>query len=374
MEKHKNTPLYESIFDHATIGILVSDSFGKIISANRFALNIFGYQPGELIGLPVETLIPGRYKKAHIKQRSAYQEKAETRAMGAGRDLYGLKKDGTEFPVEISLSPFESNGRSYVFAFVIDISVRKKMEASERNYQKKVTDILASLRKEKELTDMQSNFISMASHEFKTPLTTILSSAALLKKYTETDQQPQRDKHIDRIQSAVRNINRILNDFLTIDKVKSQKLNVHHSIFNLQEFLLEIQAEFDHLAKKDQILKYQHKGNEIVNLDQELLRNIISNILTNASKFSEPGTLIEMNSECTEKNLYIRIKDQGFGISEEDKKHIFERFFRGQNALTIPGTGLGLHIVRNYVELMRGTIEIKSELNQGTEVILSFKQ
>src|SRR5690625_7398750 len=111
MEKHKNTPLYESIFDHATIGILVSDSFGKIISANRFALNIFGYQPGELIGLPVETLIPGRYKKAHIKQRSAYKEKAETRAMGAGRDLYGLKKDGTEFPVEISLYPFDSKGQ-----------------------------------------------------------------------------------------------------------------------------------------------------------------------------------------------------------------------------------------------------------------------
>src|SRR5699024_9303261 len=176
---------------------------------NQFGLDIFGYSEAELKGKPVEALIPKRFHKAHVHERTAYQDKPSTREMGAGRDLYGTRKDGSEFPIEVSLSPFKSADETFVFAFVIDITVRKKIEASERNYQEKVSEILTSLRKEKELNDLQSNFISMASHEFKTPLTTILSSAALLKKYTEAEQQSKRIKHIERNESVDKNIKRI---------------------------------------------------------------------------------------------------------------------------------------------------------------------
>lgn len=366
--------LFKSIFDHATIGILVANDAGKIITINRFGLDIFGYAEADLLGKPVETLIPKRFHKGHVHDRSSYQEKPSTREMGAGRDLYGTRKDGSEFPIEVSLSPFKSEKETFVFAFVIDITVRKNIEASERNYQKKVSEILTSLRKEKELNDLQSNFISMASHEFKTPLTTILSSAALLKKYTEQEQQEKRDKHIERIESAVRNVNRILNDFLTINKVKAENFQVQYSEFNIEEFILIIEQEFRFLSKKKQILKYTHLGDKKVFLDAELLMNILSNLLNNASKFSEPGTTIEINSQCTADEISISVKDEGYGISQEDQEQIFHRFFRGKNALTVPGTGLGLHIVRNYVELMRGKIHIESELDHGTEIIVSFKR
>ncbi len=374
MKKEINQQFFESIFDHATIGILVTNSQGEIISANKFALDTFEYSQEELLGKKVEKLIPKRFHKGHKKDRNAYYPHAKTRAMGAGRDLYGKKKDGSEFPVEVSLSPFKSEGESFVFAFVIDITIRKKIEVSERNYQKKVTDILSSLRKEKELNDMQSNFISMASHEFKTPLATILSSATLLSKYTETQQQPKRDKHIDRIQSAVRNINRILNNFLTINKVEGEKFNVQYSEFDIEELIAKIIDEFIFMLKPGQTISYIHEGNKIISLDAELLRNIISNLFTNASKFSGENTSIEVLSKVTEDKINIKVKDQGPGISPADQKKIFNRFFRGENSLTIPGTGLGLHIVRNYVELMRGKIEINSKLNIGTEIILNFER
>src|SRR5690625_3560437 len=302
MQEKPGGQLFESIFNHATIGILVTNSSGRIITINKFGLDIFGYTESEIVGKPVEALIPRRFHKGHVHERTSYQDEPTTREMGAGRDLYGTRKDGTEFPVEVSLSPFKSGGETFVFAFVIDITVRKKIEASERNYQKKISEILSSLRKEKELNDMQSNFISMASHEFKTPLATILSSATLLSKYTETEQQPRRDKHIDRIQSAVRNINRILNNFLTINKVEGENFNVHYTDFDLEELITKIKEEFVFMLKSNQIIEYQHEREKLVSLDAELLRNIISNLFTNASKFSEENTVIKVKSKV-DKNL-----------------------------------------------------------------------
>lgn len=365
--------LLESIYEHATIGILASNKKGQIIMANQYAVDTFGYtEEDELLSLCIEDLIPARFHRNHVQNREGYLKNASTRGMGVGRDLYGKRKNGDEFPVEVSLSPFKSGDETFVFAFIIDITVRKKIEESERNYQKQVTEILKSLRKEKELNDMQSDFISMASHEFKTPLTTILSSAALLSKYNKTEQQEKRDKHIDRIQNSVRNINRILNDFLSMNKLESENLKVRYSYFNLEDFIKGLCEEFDFILKKGQKIEYKHRGEKTIYLDPDLLRNILTNLLTNASKFSDKNSTIKIQSEITESKINIHVKDEGCGISKVDQERLFDRFFRGENAFTTPGTGLGLHIVKTYVQVMRGKIQMQSELGAGTEFIIKF--
>lgn len=375
MSSYLKPDLFASIYQHATIGILASNARGKIIMANAYAVKTFGYSSEEdLMELSIEDLIPKRFHKKHVRNRKGYQKNATTRAMGAGRDLYGLRKDGSEFPVEVSLSPYKKGNEAYVFAFIIDITVRKQIEASEKNYQKKITDILASLRKEKELNDMKSNFISMASHEFKTPLTTILSSASLLSKYTETSQQDRRNKHIDRIKSAVHNLNGILSDFLSITRIEEGKINLREREFNLKEHITTLQEEFSYLLKRDQKLSYTHEGDEIIFLDPDLMRNVLSNLLTNAIKFSDAGKTICIRSSCEEHQILISVKDQGIGISQKDLSSIFERFYRSENVVNTPGTGLGLFIVNNYVELMRGKVEMNSELGKGTEIILTFER
>lgn len=366
--------LFESVFKHATMGILVTDAQGLILLANKFSRQEFGYTREELIGKRVETLIPARFHDQHTKERYVYQQEPETRAMGAGRDLFGLRKDGSEFPVEVSLSPFRSDNDAYVIAFIIDITARKEKEANEIEYRKKIAGILASLRKEKELNDMKSKFVSLASHEFKTPLSTILTSASLLSKYTTTEDQPRRDKHIERIKSAVGNLNGILNEFLSISRIENGKIGVRFTAFDIDEFLKGICTEIEDLKVPGQQISCSCSGSKTVSLDRELLHNVMVNLLTNAIKFSGKNDRITITSQSSGDVLSISVRDNGLGISEEDQRHLFERFYRGGNALTIPGTGLGLHIVRKYVELMRGTIDIKSELNKGTEILLNFKQ
>lgn len=367
--------LFKSIFNHATVGILVCNEKGEVLLANQKAHEIFQYNPNEIVGQPIENFIPKRYHRHHTQYRHHYQQHAETRPMGAGRDLFAQKKNGQEFPVEVSLSPFTSGNHTYVLAFVIDITVRKEMEASKENYQKQINEILNSLKKERELNEMKSNFVSMASHEFKTPLSTILSSAALLSKYTESDQQEKRDKHIERIKASVRNLNGILNDFLSINKIEGGKIQVKKHLINIKEFTTALINDFELLLKKGQYIDYKHYGDETTDkLDAELLRNILINLITNASKFSKDDAPIFIQTELTADKIKIRIKDNGVGISDENQQHLFERFYRGDNVITTPGTGLGLHIVNNYVNLLKGRIKIESQLNQGTTIKLSFKR
>ena len=369
---HFDRSLFAAIFKYATMGIVVSDQHGKIILVNRFAAQAFGYGEEELKGKTVEQLIPQRFHRQHVRDRSAYYPQATTRAMGAGRDLYGLRKDGSEFPVEISLSPFPTDEGVFVIAFIIDITIRKEKETAEIAYQEKISKILRSLTKEKELNDMKSRFVSMASHEFRTPLSTILSSASLLSRYRQTDEQPKRDKHIARIQSAVRNLTGILNEFLAIGKLEDGKIAVRFSLFNVAELFQDICNEMQDLCKAGQQITYQHEGDPMVELDSGLLRNIVINLLSNAIKFSAEGGGIELSSRQQAGQLLIRVKDEGAGIPPADQQHLFERFFRGNNVLNIQGTGLGLHIVGRYVELMHGKIAFQSAVQKGTVFTLTF--
>ena len=376
------------------MGIIVVNNKGLIELINPFALNLFGYKNEELIEKPIEFLIPRRYHHQHVKDRQAYTHNPRNRPMGLGMDLYGMKKDGTEFPVEISLGHYENNGVENVIAFLSDISIRKKAEtqikklndeleslveqrtreltAAMRLLESSKDDLSEALQKEKELGELKSRFVSMASHEFRTPLSTVLSSAYLIEKYTTTEDQPKREKHLQRIISSVNMLTDILNDFLSLGKIEEGRIQVRLSEFNIKEQVKAIIEEIKNALKKGQEILYHHEGHVNVFMDASLLKHIVMNLVSNASKFSPEASMIEIETLCHNGQVVLAVKDHGIGIPLEDQKHLMERFFRGANAGNIQGTGLGLHIISKYAELMNGEVECKSELEKGTEFIITF--
>jgi signal transduction histidine kinase len=322
--------------------------------------------------------------------------------MGIGMTLSALKKDGSEFPVEISLGHFKSEDQQYAIAFVIDITKRheyenkilqqqaemalvneeiKKMNINLEStvlqrtteLQKTLVELEASkehltksLEKEKEVNDLKSRFVSMASHEFRTPLSTVLSSISLLAKYNTTEDQPKRDKHIDRIKSSVKTLTDILNEFLSLGKIEEGKVEVKSELFDVSEFINSITNEMNVLLKPGQEIKYEHFGNICTYTDSILLKHVLINLVSNAIKFSPENANITITCKVDNENTTIKITDQGMGIPVADQIHLFERFFRATNATNIQGTGLGLHIVGRYIEILNGTISYESELEKGS--------
>jgi len=399
---------FEALFQYATVPIVLVNKSGSIILANKQATDLFEYTEAEILKIKVEDLIPTRFRHHHVDHRQKYENKPTNRLMGKGMELRGLKKSGEEVPVEISLGHYMIDEEPYVISFILDITQRKenedtlkrqkaeveetklKIEQLNEELENKVAqrtqelmdtlskleksrdELTNALSKERELSDLKSRFVSMASHEFRTPLSTILSSVSLIGKYTETEDQDKRDKHIQRIGSAVSNLTDILNEFLSLGKIEEGKIQVHFSIFNLKDQLGLIINEIKPILKSGQHILSEHIGETKINLDHSLLRHIIFNLVSNAIKFSPENANIRVKSINQDNSLSILISDQGMGIPEEDKKHLFERFFRGKNVINIQGTGLGLHIVSKYVELMNGTIEVESELEKGTTFKIRF--
>jgi PAS domain S-box-containing protein len=398
---------FRSLFDYATIGMLVVNRESKILLANDFALKTFGYDADELIDKSVDVLVPNRFHGSHPKQREGYHNSPQSRPMGAGRDLFAIKKNGEEFPVELSLSHFKKGDSTFVIVFVIDITVRKKSEVELRlqqlerekmseelkklneHLEQKVEDrtvmlretlkqlensrdeLTAAFEKEKELGDLKSRFVSMASHEFRTPLSTINSSAALLSRYTKEDEQDKRTKHIKRIQEQVKHMNTMLEDLLSLGKLEEGLIETRASEFNACDWLKELVVEMQENISNHNI-EIIKEGGELFCTDKKLLRNVLINLISNAVKFSPQNATIQIRCNVQNDTWHLQVKDSGIGISEEDAQHLFERFFRAKNASNIQGTGLGLHIVARYVELLHGTIKLDSKLNEGTTVSIEL--
>lgn len=400
---------FRAIFENASLGILMIDEDGAIVLANHFLLKLFGYDaPEELIGQQLEVLIPKRFRKEHTHYRRSYRSHPETRPMGMGRDLFGLTKDGRELPLEISLSSYQNDEQVFSIAFISDISARlsvqeklreqrlelaavnKRMEALNEELEQKVRERTESLQyalqeleasknevsmaldKEKDLGEMKSAFVSMASHEFRTPLSTILSSVSLLAKYKHTDEQEKRDKHIHRIKSSVLNLNNILNEFLSLGKIEEGKIRANFSEFDVKKLIEDQHTEMSEIFRPGQQIDFIHEGETRVRLDQNLFKNIMINLLSNAAKFSPEHTIIKIRTKVTDDAFTCTVKDEGMGISEKDQQQLFSIFFRGQNATNISGTGLGLHIVKKYTHMMKGQLSLKSALGAGTEINLKF--
>jgi len=399
MKRH--VEMLDALFKSATEGIIVVDAWAEIQLVNPKAEQLFGYESNELIGKKIEALIPHRFAQKHVNHRINYAHHPQPRSMGGQMDLYAKRKDGSEFPVEVSLSPFQTSDGDYVVSFVIDITIRKKQEKDllEATHQiqrlnteleARVTqrtrelanaleeleqskqEVLRALEKERQLNDLKSKFVTIASHEFRTPLATILSSASLVGRYTTTEDDEKRQKHVNRIKSTVNNLTEILNDFLSLGKLEEGQIRNVPILFNLPDFCKELIDELKPVFKTNQQLNYQHQGEEEVCLDRHLLKNVLINLISNASKYSGEGKIIYIKTVNNCEKTYFEVQDQGIGIPEQDIPYVFDRFFRAHNAGNVQGTGLGLNIVRKYIELMEGEIRLTSHINQGTTVYIEL--
>ena len=245
-----------------------------------------------------------------------------------------------------------------------EIQERKVIEAALRQSEQELRGLY---EKEKELSDLKSRFVAMASHEFRTPLSTILSSADLLDSYNSTEQHEKRLKHSARIKSAVSNLTSILNDFLSLSRLEEGKIQCQLVACDLSDFCQEILDEVGPLLKPGQTLDYNPpQNNTIIWIDKKILKNILYNLLSNAIKYSAEGQAIECRMSITEQELRITIRDYGIGIPEEEQQHLFTRFFRAHNVENIQGTGLGLNIVKRYLDLLDGNISFESATGKGS--------
>ena len=255
--------------------------------------------------------------------------------------------------------------------FVNEILLVVQNVTEMRNSEREIQD---ALEKERELNELKSKFVSIASHEFRTPLSTILSSVTLIEKYVQPSDIEKKVKHIERIKSSVKNLTEILNDFLSLEKLEAGKIETKPSDFDLVAFSTDLCEEMQIMAQPGQQIIYNHEGNcRTAILDKQLLRNICINLLNNAIKYSPAATPVEFTTSCNGE-IVISIKDQGLGIPAEDQQHLFERFFRASNVTAIQGTGLGLNIVNRYVKLMNGTMHYTSAEHIGSEFTLWFPQ
>ncbi|MEQ8705979.1 MAG: PAS domain S-box protein [Phaeodactylibacter sp.] len=527
----------EAIIQSATDGIISIDARGRMVLVNQAAAHLFGYHKTEMLGENINMLMPTYHAQQHDGYIERYMRTGEARIIGLGREVMAQRKDGTQFPIRLSISEVELDdrrlftgivhdltqqktaeaalqkekeraqrylniantiivildqdgkvkllndkgrkileveaneaiGKDWVDSFIpdeyrsevkivfralmdgrdieyyenhiqsrsgkkhliawhnsllrdddgritgslssgIDISAQREAEdriirlnqdlekrvaarteelaevvnqllginkqlkheirereAAESALKTKEKQLTIALEKEKELNGLKSRFVSMASHEFRTPLSTILSSADLIEAYTEQEQQPKRLRHTQRIKSSVANLTSILNDFLSLSRLEEGKLSLNTSGFELPEVWTEVEEGVQGMLKKGQTINIKGLSHiPPLHTDRRILQNIFYNLLSNAIKYSGEGQPIDCRVNSTNEHLKIEIQDYGIGIPESEQQHLFTRFFRAHNVENIQGTGLGLNIVKGYVKLLEGHITFKSVPNEGS--------
>lgn len=391
----KNSELLQAIVQNAIDGIITIDSKGIMQHVNPSACNLFGYASEELMGQNISMLMPPPDSEQHDQYLRRYDMTHRPRIIGIGREVTGLRKDGSKFPMKLGVSEVNYSGSVFYVGFIHDLTQQKEATERLKEYALHLEELVEvrtqtlhdtileletakeqisiSLENEKELNRLKSRFLSMASHEFRTPLSAVLLSASLIDKYAESLASADIAKHVGKIKSSVAGLTFILNNFLQLEKLEAGKVAAQLSPFDLEELGQEITEEMQLLVKGSQEITYMHKGESVeVNLDKNLLKNSIVNLITNAVKYSGDQAKIEFVTEVSPDKISVTVQDDGIGIPEEEQKYLFDAFFRAHNTGSIPGTGLGLNIVARHVSLMNGKITFRSSLNQGTLFTLLF--
>lgn len=407
---------FREIFQTSAEGILMIDVSGKILLANPVSEKMFGYAPETLVGRSIEDLLPKRFRSKHLGFREQFNQHPAPRKMGVGRDLSGMRLNGSEFPVEISLSFTNVNNQVLSMAFVTDITQRKLAEDALKRSEEQLIEYAAELEKkvhsrtealnlsvqklekvnqaleqqiivrkqaeeetrkalerERELNELKSKFVSIASHEFRTPLSAILSSTSLIQQYKERGELSKVDKHIDRVKSSVTYLTAILNDLLSLGKLEEGRIDVNKENIPLSSFFDEIREEVKPVLKETQqlIIDIKEPAKDFLT-DPKILRSILFNLISNAGKYSDAGKKIQLTVTTTENHVTMEILDEGIGIPQSEIKHVFDRFFRARNASNIQGTGLGLNIVKRYIDLLGGEISFISEEGKGSTFTITL--
>jgi two-component system, LuxR family, sensor kinase FixL len=405
----------EAIVDSSVDCIITIDERGHMLSVNKATSKLFGYTKEEMLGKNVSMLMPNPHAAAHDRYIQNYLKSGKAKIIGIGREVSGLKKDGSEFACLLSISEVRFNGEIVFTGIIHDISEIKEAEykllalnaqleekvqertskltdvvnkllETNKNLQEEVSkrkvvedalilsenELRQALSKEKELNDLKSKFVTLASHEFRTPLSTILSSTNLIAKYVDAETQDKRERHIKKISQAVHNLNNILNDFLSLGKLEEGKIAFEVTEFSLKNLIDDVAEQLEGMLKSNQkIIVFADEKIRLVN-DKNMTRNVLINLVSNAIKYSPEGSEIIVRAAKDPDKVTIYVEDKGIGIPESEQKNIFSRFFRAYNAGAIQGTGLGLHLVFNYAEKMGGNVGFESKLGEGSKFFISL--
>tara|TARA_B100000497_G_scaffold114941_1_gene137989 strand:- start:5008 stop:6231 length:1224 start_codon:yes stop_codon:yes gene_type:complete len=398
----KDNDLINKSLKVESVGIILLDAQQQIIEANQSAERMFGYKIKELNQLHFQVLFSDANTIQLENQLKVFLNQGVKEKKEKNLSIYGMHKSKSMFPVEVSLNIFKLCNKEYIMALVTDISKRKEQEIriSKLNaeFEQKIIlrtkelnetisqlehenmlrvdaekDINIAFRRERELNKLKTNFLSLVSHEFKTPLSGILTSIILLGKYNLSEQQEKRDKHIKIITDKVQYLNNILNDFLSLEKLETGNINYNLSTFKLGKVIKEVVSNANILLKKGQKIDYPNHIDEIsLFQDEKIIELTLSNLINNAIKYSSENSVIAIKVRQDIEITTLEIIDDGIGIPKIDQKNIFNRYFRAENALLTEGTGIGLNISKTHIENLGGSINFESAENKGTTFTISI--
>jgi two-component system, LuxR family, sensor kinase FixL len=411
---YENSEFLRSILETAIDAILIINTRGIIIILNQSAAGLFGYTKDELIGQNISVLTPEPHRSNHDTYIDNHLRTGINKIIGIGREVDGVKKDGTTFPVRLAVSKFIVNEEIYFTGVIHDQSSQKEVEnklwhlnknlenlvdsrtgqlqesisqlsASNKNLESEINfrkliesklkiqerELLAALEKERDLNQLKSRF---ASHEFRTPLANILSSLNLIEKYEDNTLLEKRKRHIFKIKNNIHYLNGVLNEFLILTRLEETAFQLKLEEFSLHALLTEITEDFIQLKKPGQSIHLICSTDEpfMIRSDKTCLKHIMNNLISNAIKFSDEKSKIDITLNQKDDKFVIIVADNGIGIPEDEQKFIFDIFYRASNVLNVQGTGLGLNIVKKYLDAIKGEILFESKEGKGTKITIQL--